>query len=57
MCIRDRCGCSVAEFADLIQVTATTVRRWETTTGPLNLHARPWEALWALHQEIQRHQG
>lgn len=24
-----RCGCPVAEFADLIQVTSTTVRRWE----------------------------
>ena len=55
--LRERCGCSVAEFADLIQVTATTVRRWETTSGPLNLHARPWEALLALHQEIERHAG
>lgn len=53
--LRDRCGCSVAEFADLIQVTATTVRRWETTSGPLSLHARPWEALLALHMEIERH--
>jgi uncharacterized Zn finger protein len=55
--LRERCGCSVAEFADLIQVTATTVRRWETTSGPLNLHARPWEALLALHQEIEKHAG
>ena len=55
--LREQCGCSVAEFADLIQVTATTVRRWETTSGPLNLHARPWEALLALHQEIERHAG
>jgi len=55
--LRERCGCSVSEFADLIQVTATTVRRWETTSGPLNLHARPWEALLALHEEIERHAG
>lgn len=55
--LRERCGCSVAEFADLIQVTAPTVRRWETTSGPLSLHARPWEALRALHVEIQKHEG
>ena len=53
--LREQCGCSVAEFADLIQVTPTTVRRWETTSGPLNLHARPWEALLALHVEIEKH--
>ena len=53
--LREQCGCSIAEFADLIQVTATTVRRWETTPGLLKLHARPWEALLALHQEIERH--
>lgn len=55
--LREQCGCSVAEFADLIQVTATTVRRWEITSGPLNLHARPWEALLALHTEIEKHAG
>ncbi len=55
--LRERCGCSVAEFADLIQVTATTVRRWEATPGPLNLHARPREALLALHLEIEKHAG
>ena len=55
--LRDECGCSVAEFADLIQVTSTTVRRWETTSGPLSLHARPWEALRALHREIEKHSG
>ena len=53
--LREQCGCSVGEFADLIQVTATTVRRWETTSGPLNLHARPGEALLALHLEIEKH--
>ena len=55
--LREQCGCSVAEFADLLQVTPTTVRRWETTPGPLNVHARPWEALRALHLEIEKHSG
>ena len=55
--LREQCGCSVAEFADLLQVTATTVRRWETTSGHLNLHARPWEALLALHLEVEKHQA
>ena len=26
--LREQCGCSVAEFGELIQVTPTTVRRW-----------------------------
>ena len=55
--LREQCGCSVAEFAELIQVTPTTVRRWEATPGPLNLHAAPWEALRALNREIRKHQG
>jgi len=54
--LREQCGCSVAEFADLIQVTETTVRRWEATRGPLNLRARPWEALLALYQESRKYQ-
>ena len=53
--LREQCGCSVAEFADLLQVTPTSVRRWENTAGPLNLHARPWEALLALFLEIEKH--
>lgn len=55
--LRAQCGCPVAEFADLIQVTSTTVRRWESTAGPLNLHAAPWEALRALYLESRQHQG
>ena len=54
--LRERCGCTVAEFADLIQVTPTTVRRWETSPGRLNLHAFPREALRALYQESRAHQ-
>ena len=53
--LREQCGCSVAEFADLLQVTPTTVRRWESTPGPLNLHAAPWEALRALCLESRQH--
>ena len=55
--LREQCGCSVAEFADLIQVTPTTVRRWEATPGALNLHAAPWEALRPLYRESRLHQG
>ncbi len=55
--LRERCGCSIAEFADLLQVTPTSVRRWENTAGALNLHARPWEALLALFLEIEKHHG
>ena len=51
--LRARCGCSVAEFAELIQVTLATVRRWEATRGHLNLHAAPWEALRALYREVR----
>ena len=55
--LREQCGCSVAEFADLLQVTPTSVRRWESTSGALHLHARPWEALLALFLEIEKHRG
>lgn len=55
--LREQCGCSIAEFAALLQVTPTSVRRWENTAGPLNLHARPWEALLALHLEVEKHRG
>ncbi len=55
--LRAQCGCPVAEFAALIQVTPTTVRRWEATRGALNLHAAPWEALRSLYQESRAHQG
>lgn len=55
--LREQCGCSIAEFAELLGVTPTTVRRWEAASGPLNLHARPWEALLALRREIEKHVG
>ena len=55
--LRAQCGCPVAEFADLIQITPATVRRWESTAGPLNLHAAPWEALRALYLESRQQQG
>ncbi len=55
--LRAQCGCSVAEFADLLQVTPTSVRRWESLSGSLNLHARPRDALLALFVEIEKHRG
>ena len=54
--LRERGGFSVAEFADLLQVSAATVRRWEAAPGPLGLHARSQEALTALRLAIDNHQ-
>ena len=51
--LRERGGFSVAEFADLLQVSAATVRRWEAAPGPLGLHARSQEALTALRLVIE----
>ena len=51
--LRKRCGFSVAEFAELLQVSGTTVRRWEAASGPLDLHARSREALAVLRLEIE----
>ncbi len=51
--LRERGGFSVAEFADLLQVSAATVRRWEAAPGPLGLHARSQEALAALRLVIE----
>ena len=52
--LRERCGFSVAEFAALLRVSGATVRRWEATPGPLDLRARPREALTALRREIEQ---
>ena len=51
--LRRRSGLSVARFAGELGVSAVTVSRWEATPGPLNLHARPLNALLALY----RHSG
>ena len=51
--LRGRSGLSVARFAGELGVSAVTVYRWEATPGPLNLHARPLNALLALY----RHSG
>ena len=52
--LRKRCGFSVAEFSELLRVSAATVRRWEAAPGPLDLQSRPREALEALRQEIEK---
>ena len=46
--LRERTGFTVAELADLLQVSPSTVRRWETTPGPLRLRPPQREALWVL---------
>ena len=51
--LRRRSRLSVAQFAGELGVSAVTVYRWEATPGPLNLHARPLNALVALY----RHSG
>ncbi|MDD9983989.1 MAG: hypothetical protein OXU81_21960 [Gammaproteobacteria bacterium] len=43
--LRRRSDLSVARFAARLGVSAVTVYRWEATPGPLNLHARPLNAL------------
>ena len=52
--LRERCGFSVADFAALLRVSGASVRRWEAAPGPLDLRARPREALLALRLEIER---
>ena len=49
--LRRRSGLSVAQFAGELGVSAVTVYRWEATPGPLNLHARPLNALLALYRQ------
>ena len=49
--LRRRSGLSVARFAGELGVSAVTVYRWEATPGPLNLHARPLNALMAFHRQ------
>ena len=45
-------GFSVAEFAELLQVSAATVRRWEAASGALTLRSGPRDALQTLHDAI-----
>ena len=51
--LRERGGFSVPELAELLQVSGTTVRRWEATPGPPALHARTQEALVALRLAVE----
>lgn len=52
--LRRRLGCSAAEFARLLGVSAASVYRWEATTGRLKLQARPLAALAELQQRARR---
>jgi len=51
--IREQLGCTAAELARRLNVTAASVYRWEGTKGPLNLQARPLAALVRLQREIR----
>lgn len=55
--LREQCGFSVAEFAEMLRVSGTTVRRWEAEPGPLDLQSRPREALLALFVEIEKQEA
>ena len=52
--LRERTGFSVVDFATLLQVSAATVHRWESTPGPLTLRASTREGLTALQREIDQ---
>ena len=52
--LRKRCGFSAAEFAELLQVSEATVRRWEAAPRPLDLRARSRQALEVLLAEIEK---
>ncbi len=49
--LRKKLKMNTREFADALGVSTATVRRWEETSGRLNLHARTLHALAHLHQE------
>ena len=49
--LRERTGFTVAELAELLHVSPSTVRRWETTPGPLRLPPPQREALLVLRDE------
>ena len=55
--LRRRSGLSVARFAGELGVSVVTVYRWEATPGPLNLHARPLNALMAFHRRSRNSGG
>ena len=42
---REKLGMSVLEFAEMLGVSPASVYRWESTPGPLHLHARTHELL------------
>ena len=46
-------GFSIAEFGELLQVSAATVRRWEAVSGSLTLRSGPRDALEMLHNAIE----
>lgn len=50
--LRQDSGFSVVEFAELLRVTAATVRRWEASPGALTLRSGPRAALRALRDVI-----
>lgn len=49
--LRKQTGFCVAEFARALGVSVPSVQRWENTSGPLKLHARPLAALAKMQED------
>lgn len=50
--LRTRAGLSRREFAEALDVTQTSLSRWENTPGPLNLQLRPLRALARFQEDL-----
>ena len=50
--LRKLTGLTMAQFARALEVSTPSVQRWESTPGPLKLHARPLAALSRIQEEL-----
>ena len=55
--LRQRSGFTAVELAELLQVSASTIYRWEAAPGLLNLRAPQRDALMLLQSEIETLEG
>jgi uncharacterized Zn finger protein len=51
---RKKLGLAIEEFAAKAEVSPASVRRWESTPGVLNLHARSLHAINVMRQEVEK---
>ncbi len=52
--LRKQTGLSVADFAESLGVSVSSILRWECTPGPLRLYARPLAAFTRMQKELSR---